>query len=88
MVKLKKLLNEKTYNKGQITKLFKEFDKEMGKEYPKELKGFMMDLVKYPEYHDKGIKLIDTHKQKLQNVYESLMDKFVDLLEKAGHKDF
>ena len=87
MVKLKELLNEKTYNKGQITKLFKEFDKEFGKEYPKELKGFMMDLVKYPEYHDKGIKLIDTHKQKLLNVYESLMDKFVDLLEKAKKDD-
>ena len=88
MVKLKELLNEKVYNKGQITKLFTEFNKEFGKEYPKELKGFMMDLLKYPEYHDKGIKLIDTHKQKLQNVYESLMDKFVDLLKKAGHKDF
>jgi len=87
MIKLKKLLNEKVYNKGQVTKLFTEFDKEFGKEYPKELKGFMMDLVKYPEYHDKGIKLIDTHKQKLLNVYESLMDKFVDLLEKAKKDD-
>ena len=87
MVKLKELLTEKTYNKGQFTKMYKEFEADFAKMYPKELQGFMMDLVKYPKYHDKGIKLIDTHKQKLLNVYESLMDKFVDLLEKAKKDD-
>ena len=87
MVKLKELLNEKTYNKGQITKLFKEFDKEFGKEYPKELKGYMMDLVKYPKYHDRGIKLIESLKRQLLNTYEAKMDKFVDLLEKAKKDD-
>jgi hypothetical protein len=83
MVKLKELLTEKTYTKGQLTKLYKEFAEDFAKMYPNELKGYMMDLAKYPDIHDKAIKLIDSHKKKLENTYESFMDKFSDMLEKA-----